>query len=94
MCADLLIAQGYQDVVPIAPRGGKDGGKDITFTTSDGGKGLACATVGKDNIERKFNQDFSQRQRGEYQKYYFFCTTYLIPSHKSRQHTRQKMALR
>src|SRR5258708_1736054 len=82
MCADLLIAQGNKDVVLIAPGGGPDGGRDITFTTYDGSKGLACATIGKDDIQRKFKKDFSQRKKGEYQKYFFFCTTYLTPSQK------------
>lgn len=36
MCTDILNALGYKDVVPIAPRGGSDGGKDITFTTESG----------------------------------------------------------
>lgn len=82
MCNDLLIAQGNQDIVPVAPRGGPDGGRDITFTTYNGTKGLACATIGKDDINRKFKNDFSQRKRGEYQKYFFFCTTYLTSSQK------------
>lgn len=65
MCADILNALGYKDVVLIAPRGGGDGGKDISFTTESGGKGLACVTLRKD-IEAKFKQDFSQRTAGEY----------------------------
>ncbi|MBA2394052.1 MAG: restriction endonuclease [Ktedonobacteraceae bacterium] len=48
MSADILNALGYKDVVLIAPRGGSDGGKDITFTTESGGKGLGCVTLRKD----------------------------------------------
>jgi hypothetical protein len=83
MCADILKGLGYKDVVLIAPRGGSDGGRDITFTTEVGGKGLACATIGyKENIEVKFNHDFAQRTPGEYDKYYFFCTAYLTSKQK------------
>src|SRR5260221_12776309 len=81
MCTDILNALGYKDVVPIAPRGGSDGGKDITFTTESGGKGLACVTLRKD-IETKFNEDFSQRQAGELEKNMLFCTVYLTAPQK------------
>lgn len=81
MCADILIALGYRDVVLIAPQGGSDGGMDITFTTETGGKGLACVTLRKD-IEDKFKEDFKQRQAGEFEKYYFFCNSYLTASQK------------
>src|SRR5579864_3227554 len=81
MCADVLNAVGYKDVVLIAPRGGSDGGRDITFTTESGGKGLACVTL-RGDIERKFSEDFSQRKAGEYEKYIFFCTSYLTASQK------------
>ena len=81
MCADILNALGYKDVVPIAPRGGSDGGRDITFTTESGGKGLVCVTLRKD-IESKFSEDFSKREKGEYEKYILFCTAYLSAPQK------------
>ncbi len=78
MSSDVLNAEGHSDVTLIAPRGGSDEGKDLTFTTRNGRKGLGCATIGyKDNIERKFYADFSQRKPGEYQVYIFFCTVVL-----------------
>jgi hypothetical protein len=83
MAADILNAIGYTEVVPIAPRGGSDGGRDITFTTESGGKGLACVTLRQD-IEVKFKQDFHQRKPGEYEKYILFCTAYLTASQKVR----------
>ncbi len=83
MCADILIGIGYKDVVLIAPRGGSDGGRDITFTTESGGRGLACVTLRKD-IEKKFFEDFSKRQAGEFEKYIFFCTAYLPTQQKLR----------
>src|SRR5215472_16101845 len=81
MAADILNALGYSDVVPIAPRGGSDKGRDITFTTESGGRGLACVTLRAD-IEKKFFEDFSKRQAGEFEKYIFFCTAYLTALQK------------
>jgi hypothetical protein len=82
MSADILNALEYRDVVPIAPRGGSDGGKDITFTTANGGKGLAWVTVRKD-IEKKFREDSSQRIAGEYDEYFLFCTAHLKAKQKN-----------
>ncbi len=81
MAADILNALGYTEVVPIAPRGGSDEGKDITFTTESGGKGLACVTL-RNDIQRKFEEDFSKRKAGEYEKYAFFCIEYLTAQQK------------
>lgn len=81
MCADLLIARGYEDVVLAAPRGGSDGGMDITFKNQRGEKGLACVTLRKD-IAVKFKEDFSQRTAGEFNIYILFCTKYLTHKQK------------
>ena len=83
MCADILNASDYKNVVLMAPRGGSDGGKDITFSTNNAGKGLACATLRKD-IDVKFQQDFSQRTIGEFSLYILFCTAYLTVSQKQK----------
>jgi uncharacterized protein YjbI with pentapeptide repeats len=82
MAADILNALGYKDVVPIAPRGGGDGGRDITFTAKHGVKGLACVTLRQD-IDKKFKQDFSQRSASEFKNYALFCTAYLSAKQKS-----------
>lgn len=81
MCADILIALGYEDVVLNAPRGGSDGGMDITFKNQRGEKGLACVTLRKD-IKVKFKEDFSQRRAGEFDIYILFCTKYLTHKQK------------
>ena len=83
MCADILNALDYTDVSLIAPRGGGDGGKDITFSFNNGQKGLACVTLRKD-IDQKFAEDFYQRQPGDFDKYYLFCNVYLTPDRKSK----------
>lgn len=81
MCADILNSLGYRDVTPIAPRGGGDGGRDITYTTSDGKKGLACVTLRVDS-DTKFNEDFKQRKKDEYKEYIFFTNQYLSSAQK------------
>src|SRR5260370_21774036 len=81
MSADILNGWGYKDVVLVAPQGGSDEGMDITFTTESGGRGLACVTLCQD-IEKKFHADFSQRTRGEFEKYYLFCNAYLTSQQK------------
>lgn len=81
MAADILNALGYIQVIPIAPQGGNDEGKDITFTTENGGKGLACVTL-RDDIQHKFDEDFKKRKAGEYEKYILFCRAYLTAHQK------------
>lgn len=81
MCADILIAQGYEDVVLVAPRGGSDGGMDITFRNQRGERGLACVTL-REDIMLKFKEDFSQRRAGEFDIYILFCTAYLTHKQK------------
>src|SRR5260370_2176347 len=81
MCADILIAQGYEDVVLVAPRGGSDRGMDITFRNQRGERGLACVTL-REDIMVKFKEDFSQRRAGEFDIYILFCTAYLTNKQK------------
>jgi hypothetical protein len=83
MCAAILIAQGYREVVLMAPRGGPDEGQDITFRIGDGSKGVACCTIRKD-IDDKFREDFSKRKPGEYTQYILFCTAYLTFEQKKK----------
>jgi hypothetical protein len=81
MCADVMNSLGYKDVVLIAPKGGGDGGRDITFTTSDGRKGLACVTLREDS-DQKFKEDFHRRTKGEYSEYIFFTSRSLSAAQK------------
>ncbi len=73
MCAAILHNEEYDNVTPIAPNGGPDGGVDITFTTRDGRKGIAWVTLRKD-ISIKFRDDLRKRQRGDADLYYLFTT--------------------
>jgi len=79
MCADVLNGLGYNEIVFTSPRDA--GGRDITFISESGEKGLAFVTLHKD-IRAKFNEAFSKRQAGEYSRYILFCTTYLTASQK------------
>jgi hypothetical protein len=81
MCADILNGLGYREVIPVAPAGGGDGGKDITYKTSNGQSGLACVTLRKD-IDKKFKEDFHRRQKGDYQEYILFTTRSLSAGQK------------
>src|SRR5688500_7972789 len=83
MCADILHKLGFKNVVLSAPRGGSDGGRDITFTTETGGKGLACVSLRKD-VDKKFNEDFAQLKKGEFEKFYFFTNRYLKAEQKKK----------
>src|SRR5260370_16921737 len=67
MAADILNALGYTDVVLIAPQGGSDEGKDITFTTESRRKVLACVTL-RDDIQPKFLDDFKRLNPTDYTK--------------------------
>lgn len=81
MCSDILNSQGFLNVTPIAPQGGSDSGKDITFTTSGGGKGLACVSLRKD-VDKKFKEDFYRRAKNEYEQYIFFTNLVVSASKK------------
>src|SRR5436305_159748 len=83
MSADILNVLGYRDIVLIAPKGGSDGGRDITFVTPDGKKGLACVTL-RDDSDTKFHSDFSQRKKNEYQIYVFVTNQYLSSQQKDK----------
>lgn len=81
MCADILNSLGYRDVVLIAPRGGSDGGRDITYTSPDGLKGLACVTLRLDT-DQKFKEDFHQRNKDDFDEYILFTNQYLTATQK------------
>jgi hypothetical protein len=81
LSADLLNATGNSNVVPIAPKGGSDGGKDITYINPSGEKGLACVSLRKD-AKIKFMEDVKQRKAGEYSEYLYFTNQYLTANEK------------
>jgi hypothetical protein len=63
MAADVLNALGYSDVEPMAPGGGPDGGRDITFREGDT-PGIAFVTLER-KIKEKFKQDLSKQGDAE-----------------------------
>ena len=60
LAADVLNSLGYENVKPMAPLGGADGGTDILYTNGDA-KGVAFVTLRKD-IRTKFLEDLSKYQ--------------------------------
>lgn len=83
MSADILNKLGYKNVVPIAPRGGGDGSRDITFLNYDGELSLACISLRKD-VNTKIMSDLSDRKKGEFAEYTFFTNQYLTSTEKRR----------
>jgi len=83
LCADFLNATGYTEVVPVGVRGGGDGGMDILYKAHDGTRGLACVTIRKD-IDKKFTEDFYQREKDDFDHYIFFTNQYLTPTRKKK----------
>src|SRR5438874_11852956 len=63
MAADVLNAEGYSDVEPMAPRGGGDGGRDIKFREGDT-PGIAFVTLEK-KLGEKFRHDLLKQADGE-----------------------------
>jgi hypothetical protein len=58
MAADILNAQGYDGVEPMAPGGGADGGRDIRFRDGEA-RGVAFVSLEK-GIQDKFKRDLAK----------------------------------
>jgi hypothetical protein len=79
LAADVLNAQGYSDVKPMAPCGGGDGGQDIRFRVGSS-TGTAFVTLNKD-IKRKFDEDLSKLSNGN-GEIALFCSVDVTPTNK------------
>ena len=79
LAADVLNALGFSEVKPIAPRGGGDGGKDITFRDGEL-EGVGFVTLDK-GIQGKFALDLGKLQPGE-GKIAFFCNVDVTPKQR------------
>jgi len=62
LAADILNSLGYENVEPMAPLGGSDGGIDIKYKNGEA-KGLAFVTLRKD-IRAKFFEDLNKLNVG------------------------------
>lgn len=81
MAADILNALGYQDVEPMAPRGGADFGWDIKFRDGDT-LGIAFVTLDKD-IKSKFERDLAKQGKAvDGNLIALFCNVDISPSRK------------
>jgi hypothetical protein len=63
LAADVLNGLGYQNVEPMAPGGGADGGCDIKFKEG-GAQGIGFVTLEK-SIKDKFRRDLSRLSQGQ-----------------------------
>ena len=81
MTSDILNRLGYADVTPIAPKGGSDGGKDVTFSNYDHEPALACVSLRKD-AKSKILSDLKKRKTNDYREYTFFTNQYLTSDEK------------
>ena len=79
LAADVLNGLGYQNVEPMAPGGGPDGGCDVKFTEA-GTRGIAFVTLDK-RIAEKFRRDLDEQQDGE-GTIALFCNVDVSPSMK------------
>jgi hypothetical protein len=78
LAADVLNALGYENVEPMAPSGGPDGGRDIKFTEGDE-SGTAFVTLDR-SIEKKFKADLAKTPpKGVIA---LFCSVTVSPSKK------------
>jgi hypothetical protein len=79
LAADVLNAQGYTGVEPMAPSGGPDGGRDTKFM--DGNEeGRAFVTLDK-RIQAKFSADLAKQAPGQ-GVIALFCNVAVSPSQK------------
>ncbi len=79
LAADVLNGLGFQNVEPMAPGGGRDGGFDIKFTEADA-PGIAFVTLDK-RITEKFRRDLRKQEHGE-GTIALFCSVDVSPSMK------------
>lgn len=79
MAADVLNALGYSGVEPMAPGGGADGGRDISFREGDT-SGIAFVTLDK-KIREKFKRDLAKQENAE-GIIALFCNVDVSPSMK------------
>lgn len=79
MGADVLNALGYSNVEPMAPGGGADSGRDITFKEGDS-PGIAFVTLEK-KIRYKFKSDLVKQNNAE-GVIVLFCNVDVSPTMK------------
>jgi len=79
MAADILNALEYENVEPMAPCGGSDGGRDIKFREGDT-PGIAFVTLEK-KLKDKFKRDLSKQGDAE-AIIALFCNVDVSPSMK------------
>lgn len=79
MCTDILNSLGFENVEPMAPLGGPDGGIDTKYQNGDA-KGIAFMTLRKD-IRTKFFEDL-EKVRDSSNEISLFCNVDVTPKQK------------
>ena len=79
MCSDLLNSLGFENVEPMAPLGGPDGGCDIKYFNG-GTSSVAFVTLRKD-IRTKFFEDLAKKDTS-FEEISLFCIVDVTPKQK------------
>ena len=80
LAADVLNSLGYENVEPMAPLGGADGGTDILYSNGES-KGIAFVTLRKD-IRTKFLEDL-EKYDGNSDEIALFSIVDITPKQKT-----------
>jgi fido (protein-threonine AMPylation protein) len=87
LCADILRLNGFEDVDPQQPRGGKDGGKDI-LCSKDGVTFVAACHFPHDPVtfaktKKKFSDDLAASMKQGRDGFIFMTNQHLSPTERT-----------
>ncbi len=87
LCADILRLNGFKDVDPQQPRGGKDGGKDI-LCSKDGTTFVAACHFPHDSVSfaktrKKFSDDLAASKKHARDGFIFMTNQHLSPTERT-----------
>ena len=83
LALDILNLSGNGVAVPMANRGGGDGGQDIVYTNPSGEKSCVFVSLEKKGLA-KFKKDAAKHKKGEYKEYSYFTTSYITYASKKK----------
>lgn len=76
LALDLLYLLGNTEAIPMAPRGGADGGQDIKYRNPSNELSCTFVSLEKNGLS-KFKKDAVKHKKGIYKEYSYFTTSYL-----------------
>lgn len=80
---DILNKSGSGIPIPMANRGGGDGGQDIIYENPSGDKSCVFVSLEKNGLS-KFKKDAAKHKKGKYREYSYFTTSYLTYNSKKK----------